>query len=212
MTAPFRHKDDGKNLADYGREYLIHCPKCKSSAVIKSKKLSCTTCGLVKHQSEKRYWYGQYIAQAKTQTGHCFIKCPRCNAHAPETVGLTLTTKLAQSSKKIRCHKCNAENRHAIDWLPILEKGEPRDPVFGCELFLQQNFNEGTIFAYNQHHATEYLAYIEATHREWKLPELHGYHSSFFTKLPSWIKSAKNRDKVSKALRHMIEKNKSPEN
>lgn len=222
MADKDRFQDSGKRLVDFGGEYLIHCPKCEAPAHISGGKLRCGNCGLAadkpdgggirRSQSGHYYdgmstkdWFGDIAARAKN--GNSSTPRPRCRKCGAqfESLGVRPRTNSSNlpSTTRVDCSRCGTENEFELTWHPFLPADQPRDPLFGCKLLLQKGIKEGILYAYNKSHAEEYLAYIEAEQRE-RQPASTGKRS-FFTNLPAWVKSAKNRDAVAKALRQMID-------
>lgn len=223
MTEGGRFQDSGKRLVDYGGEYLIHCPKCDAPARISGGKLRCGSCGFAAdkpdgdgiNRSESGHyfegiatkdWFGDVAARAKN--GSTSTTRPTCHKCGAQFEGLGMRPRINASilprTTRINCSRCGAENEFELTWHPFQPASEPRDPLFGCSLLLQKDLKQGTLYAFNKAHAEEYLAFIEAEQRE-RQPKNTG-KKSFFTSLPAWIKSAKNRDDVAKALRHMATK------
>ena len=220
MTEGGRFRDSGKRLVDFGSEYLIHCPKCDAPARISVGRLRCGSCGFAANKPDGgvsrsknglyfegksiKDWFGDVAARAKN--GNSSTTRPTCQKCGSQFESLGLSPRpnsgsLQQTGRAI-CSRCNTENEFELSWHPFLPADQPRDPVFGCKLFLQKDLKQGILYAFNQTHAEEYLAYIEADQRE-RQPANTG-KKSFFTSLPAWIKSAKNRNDIAKALRQMI--------
>jgi hypothetical protein len=79
-----------------------------------------------------------------------------------------------------------------------------RDPVFGLPLWLATPCCGEVLWAFNARHLEALEAYGLARLRERRRDADHGWSNATFTsRLPKWIKSAKNRDEVEKALRHL---------
>ena len=220
MTDGGRFQDSGKKLAGFGGEYLVQCPKCDEPAQIKDGRLSCGNCGLSLTRSfhrspmrsdtghyyehvDTKNWFGDVTPRAKMKDRSIPPRCRSCNGEFTK-LSFSPRPKTANLPRSLhpKCSHCGAPNTIEIGWHPFLTPDQPRDPVFGCKLLLQKDFKEGTLYAYNTAHAEEYLSYIEADHRG--RPPTPG-SSSFFTKLPARIKSAKNRDDVAQSLCQMIE-------
>lgn len=70
------------------------------------------------------------------------------------------------------------------------------DPCFRLPLLLQADLTAGTLLAPNGYHLAQLHCYVAARLRD----EQHNGNSSWSSRLPSWVKSAKNRDQVLKAL------------
>lgn len=71
-----------------------------------------------------------------------------------------------------------------------------RDPHFGLPLRFITNTRYGTVWAYNLKHLDELSRYVGA-----KLRERQGAgNGSMFSRLPKWMKLAKHREEIAKAL------------
>lgn len=221
MTEGGRFQDSGKRLVDFGGEYLIHCPKCDAPARVAAGKLRCGNCGFslekpdggISRSESGHYfegistkdWFGQVTARAKN--GNSSTTRPTCQKCGTQFESLGVKPRKHSPSlpntAKAACSRCGEENEFNLTWHPFSPADRAEDPLFGCQLLLQKDMRHGALYAYNKAHAEEYLAYIEAEQRE--LQPISTGKRSFFTSLPSWIKSAKNRDDIAKALQQMID-------
>ena len=83
-----------------------------------------------------------------------------------------------------------------------LHTGKPVDNYFGLPLWLTENFRGNNFWAFNYEHLEYLKQYIAADLREkndrqyWTLVE----------KLPTWITSAKNREKIVKLISELERK------
>lgn len=81
-----------------------------------------------------------------------------------------------------------------------MSRGMPEDrccdPHFGLPLWLATGTRHGTIWAYNLRHLNELSGYVNAKLRT----RQNAGNRTMFWCLPKWIKLAKNRDEISKAL------------
>lgn len=66
----------------------------------------------------------------------------------------------------------------------------PVDPVFGLDLWLQAPFRGENLWAFNAEHLRFLRDYVRAEHRE-RVPNR---NATLASRLPRWMKSAKNRD------------------
>lgn len=221
MTEGGRFQDSGKRLVDFGGEYLIRCPKCDAPANISGGKLRCASCGfaadkpnggIIRSDSGHYFegisindWFGDVTARAKIGSSSTTRPpCQKCGNQF-ENLGVRPRKNAPNlpTTTRTDCSRCGTENEFELSWHPFQPADQPRDPLFGCQLLLQKDLKQGSLYAFNKAHAQEYLSYIEANQRE-RQPANTGKRS-FFTSLPAWIKSAKNRDDIAKALRQMIE-------
>ena len=70
------------------------------------------------------------------------------------------------------------------------------EPHLGLPLLLSVSTRHGTVWAYNERHLRELRSFVGA-----KLRLSRGAgNASMFSRLPAWMKSAKNRDDMLKAL------------
>ena len=71
------------------------------------------------------------------------------------------------------------------------------DPIFHYELFLSVAVAQGQICVYNPQHLQILTAYIQANLRQRTCTN---YNRGYFSRLPAWIKSARHRKDILKAL------------
>lgn len=94
---------------------------------------------------------------------------------------------------------CGKQVKRQINWYPDRSSDAPVDPFFGYPLLLQFLVGGEILWAYNEQHLTHLQDYISADIRERKI---HGKWS-MVTRLPTWMKLAKNRPKVLRGLRKL---------
>ena len=81
-----------------------------------------------------------------------------------------------------------------------LRKNQGEDYYFGLPLLLQMPCPQGILWAYNQQHLQDLKTFIQADLRERTKNSGNG---SLMSRLPLWIKSAKNRDMLLKMIEKM---------
>ncbi|MEU5189044.1 hypothetical protein AB0G83_18125 [Streptomyces klenkii] len=81
--------------------------------------------------------------------------------------------------------------------------GPITDPYFNVPLWLQTETRHGLLWAYNLEHLTLIGQYVQAPLRERPPPSEAGCTMSFIARLPAWIKRAKNRTEVLRAVDRM---------
>jgi transcription elongation factor Elf1 len=135
-----------------------------------------------------------------------FVECPECTKRAvvikkaaPLNVSINNVNEKKESIA-IRCSKCgkteNYEPRNkSHEWF-FKNTGKPSDGYFGLPIWLTGNFRGNNFFAFNYKHLDYLKQYITAELRE----RNNRTHSTMVEKLPVWIKSAKNRDKLLKLI------------
>ena len=77
------------------------------------------------------------------------------------------------------------------------------DPAFGLPLWYQDIVKGNIIWAFNMRHLTEIKNYVKSTLRERTTDK---FKMTMVEKLPDFIKMAKNREEVLKALQGMVSK------
>ena len=89
------------------------------------------------------------------------------------------------ASVRVQCPLGQHEVDIELEWVRLLS-GEPRDPMFGCRLWLQTPCKGETLWAYNEAHLRDLYAYVSARLRE-------RVGASMAARLPRWMTAAKNR-------------------
>ncbi len=79
-----------------------------------------------------------------------------------------------------------------------LRDAEPADPHFGMPLWLVEPTRAGLLWAYNAEHLQALHDYATAT-----LRESSGHHRSMFSRLPQWMKLARNRVLLQRAVERL---------
>ncbi len=94
----------------------------------------------------------------------------------------------------MRCDGCGAVTRHGVR--RVLGTGTPAGPQFrGLDLWLQTPCEGRVLWAYDGEHLDYLERYVAAGLREQEPG-----NASLASRLPAWIKAAKNRDTVGRAL------------
>lgn len=161
--------DEGKQVFDFGNEFLVECPKCSLMAKIvlldtdedfnlySARKLVCANCGFAKHWDRRN------------------------------VIGYSIQNKISEDRKIFD-----------IPGKPkkMLTIGGDFDWFFQEPLWLKINCCGETLWAYNEKHLDFIDDYVSA-----KLRERTPYKNrSLASRLPQWIKSAKNRDEILRAI------------
>jgi hypothetical protein len=104
-------------------------------------------------------------------------------------------TKLKSESAKSRCPHCNSENEMPLKFTRSEPIDHAIDPFFGLELALKEETRHGTVWVYGATHLEQLKLYTSA-----QLRVGDGRKWSYFTRLPKWLKTSKNRELVLKAI------------
>ena len=94
------------------------------------------------------------------------------------------------------CPTCGRETLVTTTIVRAIPDDHCCDPHFGLPLRLATNTRHGTVWAYNLHHVNELTAYVGAQLRERQT----SHHKTMVANLPKWMKLAKHRAEIIKAL------------
>lgn len=127
------------------------------------------------------------------------VVCPKCSGMAK----ILMSEKQPESGSTVKliCGSCGFNKKietksRSFDW----HSEDPTDGFFGYALWLKTPCCGHSLWAFNMRHLDLLEAYVSAELRERKR-DAYGYtNSSVASRLPKWIKSAKNRDKLLSAI------------
>lgn len=189
-----RFQDENLRLSYFDDEILVECPKCSKRAIVtkteptsyfSNRVLKCPNCFY--HQTGRQEFYAVEL--------NC--NCSNCAAEIKVSIP---NAKEKKDIIAVKCLKCgdtqNYEPRNIRHELIYKSTGKPSEAYFGLPLWLTHNFRGNNFWAYNYRHLNYLKQYISADLREkngrlgWTMVE----------KLPDWMKSAKNRDKLTKLI------------
>jgi len=200
-------------------EIWVHCPVCQKLAkIIEIKEresetinVLCTQCTYRKalqHIRIQSYDYMSYhfnLNQNMTEwSGACEVeinkKCTICKQGKYKYLQQYARKSLIPRQITVSCNFCLRENKFD-DSVYILRKVSYSkvgfDPYYSYSLFLNIAVRQGQICAYYPTHLEILKSFIQAGLRERKLPN---YNRSYFSRLPAWIKSSRNRKEILKAI------------
>lgn len=135
---------------------------------------------------------GSYLYQwAKPEV---LVVCPRCSGRA-------VVHGQFPGGARLTCSHCvlAQQSKPASRW------GGPVDPWFSLPLWIQTRFGNQTLWAYNARHLSVLADFVSAEHRErGPTPVCPGgprmSTMSMIEKLPHWMKSRKNRDRLLRSM------------
>ncbi len=127
------------------------------------------------------------------------VVCPKCKARAkvvPIPVGSKKNNAQLTAPRYLICLTCV----HRDTWQGgIIAIGASFDWYFQLPLWLQISCCGKTLWAYNETHLDFLENYVKAKLRE-RTPNT---NKSLASRLPNWIKSAKNRDEILKCIKRL---------
>lgn len=196
MRTDYRFSDPGDTLSDFADHFVVHCPKCDAKAHIDARqRLVCTACF---HVEEAGHWYGAATATVQ-------VKCREC--HHP----LSRSAPWDGQWKKLtmRCEQCGDTCEYEAGITRhYFNQGRKTDPVFGLNLWLQDEFRGELLWAYNYEHLETLRAYIAAKLRERGISPRNTIrkNTAMVGRLPDFIKKAKNREDLLRCIEALSRK------
>lgn len=200
-----RHLDKGiSNYEYYLSDQNVICPQCNKHSVLKYQpckeetqyltagkfSFTCQYCLFHLDANNENIKNGNYYIRAD---GRC-CKCGGQWLYAEERI--VNSGSLPQFIEKT-CTYCKSITKFEDYSIHFKYHNKIGYTKFGLELHLKTSTRWGEIFVYNLTHLTELKSFIEASLRE--RPQNTG-NSSYFSRLPAWIKSARNRQEILKAI------------
>ena len=192
-----RHVDTGKHLTSFASNVLVRCVACNRPGTVKAvgkgyswdAEFNCVHCHL-KLRSTLDHWVGPVQIYGRRPCGYCGFKWLKPNIHL-EKMPLSHPSVI-----NFRCPECGNETEVNLASRRVIPGDSCIDPHFGLPLILATSTRRGTVWAYNLEHLKELVEYISAKLRT----RQNSGNRSMFSRLPKWMKLAKHRDDVLKAL------------
>jgi len=194
-----RYRAEPLRLYDLMDMFSVHCPKCDGKAEIKIPQyfdykngaLKCSAC----HFSEKVTDLTRFKPYGKAKCQQCleFLDLSGIEGY-----------KRIPTYVNVTCSSCQTINKVKENWESYIFKYNESgiiDPAFGLPLWYQESVKGNIIWAYNLRHLTEIKNYVQATLRERSTDK---FKMTMVEKLPDFIKLAKNRKDVLKAIDSML--------
>lgn len=140
--------------------------------------------------------------------GWILVRCPGCAGVAyviPAPDASELTGRMLFWPRRLVCRGCGL-SRVWSGRRVMLSRGSAHpatDPYFGVPLWLQAETRHGWLWAYNLEHLDLIRRFVEASLREHAPSYDAGRMMTLVVRLPLWIKRAKNRDEILRAIRRI---------
>ncbi|MEM7260662.1 MAG: hypothetical protein AAF488_01635 [Planctomycetota bacterium] len=185
-----RFRDQKQYLAAFRAHVWVRCPRCRQRGEVTKDKFVCGSCALVQ-TDHGQGWAGMAKTTVRRPCGWCGRRLQKTDR------------RIGPHPRKVavHCSSCQYTNIVNAYWTPAPEDG-PYDPKFGLPLWLQTRCAGEVLWAYNAEHLEFLNSYVGAELRE-REPNA---NATLASRLPSWIKRAKNRPKVLRALRRLESK------
>ncbi|HHA2763204.1 TPA: hypothetical protein ACOEQU_001546 [Stenotrophomonas maltophilia] len=192
---PGRHFDDGRSLQAFADRVAVRCHRCDTPGWVVASwepyrwtaRFRCTGCSSALDSGD---WVGAVYMLGRQPCGFCGHQWLHVRRRVPAGVP-------ASASFAARCAQCDRSTDVSVSVRPLRD-AEPADPHFGLPLCLVEPTRAGLLWAYNAEHLQALHEYASATLRESR-----GHHRSMFSRLPQWMKLARNRVLLQRAVERL---------
>jgi len=135
--------------------------------------------------------------------GIAMVRCPHCNSLAWSST-LAPTANSSFSPRRVTCTACAFTKEWCEKEISRARGEEAIDDYFHLPLFLQVRCAGHILWAYNIEHLQYMQAWLSADLRTRQRDAVNGWsNASFLSRLPRWMKLAKNRSTVVSGLQHL---------
>jgi hypothetical protein len=193
-----RFVDDGKYLAEYAGEVHVKCIQCATPGIVCAERkdwpwaavFECEECKL-DLRSSRGDWVGPVRLEGRRRCSHCGHKwLAPCITQA-------VWPREALATIAATCTECRSETTVPLEVYRVYEQAIGTDPHFGMPLLLAAVGRHGVVWAYNAQHLGALKAYVMASLR---VRASFTGNGSMFSRLPAWLKLAKNRESVCRRI------------
>lgn len=128
-----------------------------------------------------------------TKDDPTLVYCPKCQSKA--------IVCLYDDEARLSCTSCGYHQAKLAEHRTFYWGAEnPTDSYFGANLWLQTDCAGKSLWAFNRRHLEYLEEFVSAKHRQRNPNSDTWMNSSLASRLPKWLKSAKNREQVLKAI------------
>lgn len=132
--------------------------------------------------------------------GHTLLVCPRCGG-CGVSQPFTDTPGGLFAQRRFVCPGCGLLREWSGDQIERPSGELALDDYFHYPLWLQTPCRHGVVWAYNEAHLDMLAGWIESPLRSRRRDTATGWaNGSFLSRLPAWMKSARNRREVAAAM------------
>ncbi|MBH1936417.1 hypothetical protein I5Q34_19415 [Streptomyces sp. AV19] len=133
------------------------------------------------------------------------VRCPKCSgiAHVvPASPRRDTTRPSPHARRNLICHACGL-SRRTTDSTLRFHWGSATDPYFQAPLWLRAKTRHGPLWAYNREHLELIRQFVASSLRERDAWYEQGRKMTLIARLPVWVKRAKNRAEVLRAIERL---------
>ncbi len=191
-----RHFDDGRGLRSFSDRVAVRCHRCDTPGWVVTSKTCCRTsarfrCTGCSASLDGTDWVGAMRLQGHRPCGYCGHQWLCVNRHIASGIR-------APTTFPARCEQCGRTSDVSVTASPLRE-AEAADPHFGLPLRLVEPTRAGLLWAYNAEHLQALHDYAVSTLRERGAV----HNGSMFSRLPQWMKLARNRVLLQRAVERL---------
>ncbi|MFM2478606.1 hypothetical protein [Celerinatantimonas sp. MCCC 1A17872] len=191
-----RYYDQGWPLVYWASQVEVVCPNCGKSALVTGSPLGRNFHGVFSCPHCQHHLDTKVDDWQSVWAGFGRQPCQKCGYQWVEASQFYENrAAIANQYGQGTCPNCQTVNQIELSFRQWEPSHHAVDPYFGLDLALVEPTRLGNIWVYNAAHLNELKLYTEAFLREGGLRS-----SGYFSRLPGWIKSAKNRRLVLKAI------------
>ena len=130
------------------------------------------------------------------------VVCPNCG-NCAQVIPLDRDRQNQFDPRRVICQSCS----YSKDWQgSSMGIGSAHDGYFNLPLWLQIEVGDRLLWFHNLRHLQYIEAFVSATLRE-RRTDIHGCrNASVISRLPNWVKAAKNRKHILKAIDRIKQK------
>ncbi|PJZ57407.1 hypothetical protein [Leptospira barantonii] len=205
-----RITNNGRSINKYRNKIFVECPNCLSIAIItvqgieydfpiqhdEIKRVICLKCTFNK-EKKNVIWKGEITGSFKRPCGKCGYQW------IEKRIYRTKYSPKIPMTAKVKCPVCNNETEENLQWNISYSATQGIDPYFGLPLWLKFKIGSHELWAYNENHINDLVDYIDADLRE---RVSYPTKWAMVTRLPKWVKEAKNREIITKGLKRLKKK------
>ncbi|SFK38085.1 hypothetical protein SAMN04487938_0545 [Lysobacter sp. cf310] len=206
IAGPERHRNAGLSLWSFAERVEVRCARCDRPGVVHASwaerrwtaRYVCAHCGL-DARSERDDWLGRILLRGRRPCGYCGHQwlqvCEQRDFERGSSTVPDLRLTAGFGSIARTCPICAHSSMVEVS-AHRLHNADGHDPHFGLPLRLIEATRAGPLWVYNRTHLEELRGYVGAQQRERR--GLYG--RSMISRLPTWIKLARNRQYVLRML------------
>lgn len=206
-----RYIDDGVYKSQFiFADQWVHCPDCETPGIIHYQKLDKTTfsCECTSHfvftcRKCNRHLDSHSKEYNKEFNGHYYVyvteRCQFCGGTQLSVNQKIYHLKNPVTHVKAICPICNKTSQLSVKPRDIdyANANRLKHTQFGLKLYLTAHTRLGNLYIHNPEHLQVLKSFVLADLRE---RTQNTGNSSYFSRLPAWIKSARNRKEILKAI------------